>query len=96
MKGKNKTDNEVVLTTGSQYRVKSLESRDNPLITHGEFIGYTAVGHDEGLCMKLDKSHKDMEGRIRIIPLHMIVCIDIIKSVQKEEKSKPVSETMFG
>ena len=96
MKGKDKKDKEVVLTPGSQYRVKSLESRDQPLITHGEFIGYTAIGHDEGLCMKLDKSHKEMANRIRVIPLHMIVAIDIIKSVEKKEKEKPVSETMFG
>ncbi len=42
MKDKECNGPEVVLTPGSKYRLKSLESRDSPLITHGEFVGYTA------------------------------------------------------
>ncbi len=93
---KTKDEEPVVLTVGSQYRVKSLESRESPLITHGKFLGYTSIGNDDGLCMELDDSHKDMKGRIRVIPMHMLVCIDIIKANEKkDEKKKPVG-TMYG
>ena len=85
----------VVLTPGSKYRIKSLESRDNPLITHGTFLGYTAVGHDEGLCVELDSSHKEMAGRIRVIPIHVIIAIDILKAAEKEETDAPDSGAMF-
>ena len=85
----------IILTVGSQYRVKSLESRDAPLITHGKFLGYTSIGNDEGLCIELDDSHKEMKERIRVIPMHMIVCIDIIKAVKKENEKKKPSSTMF-
>ena len=94
---KEKEDTQSVkLTVGSQYRVKSLESRDAPLITHGKFLGYTSIGHDDGLCIELDDSHKDMTGRIRVIPMHMIVCIDIIKAKDKEEEVQKPSSSMFG
>lgn len=86
----------VVLTPGSQYRIKSLESRDAPLITHGKFVGYTAIAHDEGICIELDSSHKDMAGRIRVIPVHVIIAIDILKAAEKEDKDKPEAGTMFG
>ncbi len=86
----------IILTVGSQYRVKSLESRDAPLITHGKFLGYTSIGNDEGLCIELDESHKEMKERIRVIPMHMIVCIDIIKAKEKKDEKKKSSSTMFG
>ena len=96
MKEKKFDDSGVVLTPGSSYRIKSLESRDAPLITHGTFLGYTAIAHDEGLCIELDSSHKDMAGRIRVIPVHVIVAIDILKAAEKEEKPGPESGTMYG
>jgi hypothetical protein len=96
MKEKREDDAGVMLTVGSKYRIKSLESRDSPLITHGKFLGYTAIAHDEGLCIELDSSHKEMAGRIRVIPVHVIIAIDILKAAEKEEKDAPDSGTMFG
>lgn len=92
-----KDEKGIVLTVGSQYRVKSLESKDRPLITHGKFVGYTPIGADDGLCIEMDESHKDLKGLIRVIPSHMIIAIDIIKAAESEEmvKETPTS-TMFG
>lgn len=86
----------IVLTIGSQYRVKSLESKDSPLITHGKFLGYTPIGHDDGICIELDDSHKDMAGRIRVIPAHMIIAIDIIKAAKTKEEKNKAASAMFG
>lgn len=96
MKKDEKKDEGVVLTKDSRYRIKSLESRDNPLITSGKFIGYTAIGHDEGMAMELDETHEDKKGHIRVVPTHTIVCIDIIEAAEKEDKKRPDAGTMFG
>lgn len=82
-----KEDEPIVLTTGSKYLVKSLESKEQPLITQGTFKGYAAIGPDEAICMQLDDSAGDLKGKIRLIPCHMVISIDII-SIAKEEKKK--------
>ena len=96
MKERKVDDAGIMLTPGSTYRIKSLESRESPLISHGKFLGYTAIAHDEGICIELDKSHKDFAGQIRVIPVHVIISIDIIKAAEKEEKDMPEAGTMFG
>lgn len=77
----------LVLVKGSKYRIVSLETRDKPLVSHGTFKGYVVIGHDEGLCLELDESHKELEGRTRIIPTHMIIAIDVIETAAKEEEA---------
>ena len=96
MKKEEDEDEGIVISPGSRLRITSLESRDNPLITHGIFIGYTAIAHDEGLCIKLDESHKELAGKLRIIPVHVIVSIDVVETVDTEEKESLGSSTMFG
>ncbi|MFH0816339.1 MAG: hypothetical protein V1934_05940 [Methanobacteriota archaeon] len=86
----------VLITKGSKYRVVSLESKDSPLVTHGTFLGYTVIGSNEGLCMKLDESHKESAGRLRIIPAHMVSSIDIIKAAEPEKDKGKEPTTMFG
>ncbi|MBU4031196.1 MAG: hypothetical protein KKH41_09215 [Candidatus Thermoplasmatota archaeon] len=86
----------IVLSLGSRYRIKSLEARDKPLVTSGKFLGYTAIGHDEGMCIEMDSTHEDKVGKIRVIPTHAIVSLDIIEAVDKEEKKTADAGTMFG
>ncbi|MBU4256316.1 MAG: hypothetical protein KKB04_03540 [Candidatus Thermoplasmatota archaeon] len=83
-------EKKIQLTAGSEYRITSMESRDKPLITKGIFKGYTMMGDIDSLCMELGASHKDAAGKIRVIPSHMIISIDII-SAAKEEKKKDES-----
>jgi len=85
----------IVLTKGSRYRITSMETRDRPLITHGLFRGYAAIGPDDGICVELDASHAEIAGKIRIIPCHMIIAIDVVEQAEeKKEKEKP--GTMYG
>jgi len=82
------------LTEGSKYKITSLGSRDQLLETEGIFKGFISIGVDEtGLLMELGNSHEDMEGKIRIVPLHVILLIDIlnIKENQKKEDDKGMS-----
>jgi hypothetical protein len=79
--------NEIMeLKTGSIYQITSLGSKDNPMVTTGKFIGYAAVGNSDAVCLELDKSHKKLAGKTRMIPTHMIMSLDIIKEVKDSEK----------
>ena len=91
-------DDAVVLTPGSLYRVRSLESRDKPLETVGVFKGYAAVAHDTAIVMEVDLS--TVEGKdkfMRLIPSHMIISIDVLKAEKEEEhKDKDSNAVYFG
>jgi hypothetical protein len=90
-------DEAIVLTPGSQYRIKSLESRDRPMETLGVFKGYAALAHDTAVVIELDKSHGDDKGRLRLIPSHMILSIDVLKAEkEKEEKETETNAVYFG
>ena len=46
-------DDRLKLTPGSRYRVTSMMTRDEPLVTEGTFRGYTMVGNIDALMMDL-------------------------------------------
>jgi hypothetical protein len=79
----------IVLTPGSKYRIKSMEHKDKPMLTHGKFKGYTSLGHDDAVCLELDDSHKELAGKIRIIPCSMIMVIDVVEAAEAEKKELP-------
>lgn len=92
MKLPKKEDAPVQLTLGSKYHVRSLASREAILETRGIFKGFTSVGSIDGLSMELDETHKELKGKLRVIPSHMIVSIDIVEAAKKdEEKADEVS-----
>jgi len=71
--------NKLELTTGSKYKIYSLGGKENILESEGYFEGYLNIGVDEiGLLLKLSENHGDMTNKIRIIPLHVILAIDIL------------------
>jgi hypothetical protein len=92
-----KRDDAIILTPGSLYKIKSLESRDKPMETVGIFKGYATVAHDTAIVMELDKSHGDEKGRLRLILSHMIISIDVLKAEkEKEEKESESTAVYFG
>ncbi len=75
------------LTEGSVYKITSLGGRDILLETEGVFRGFISIGVDEtGLLMELGKSHGEMTGKIRIVPLHVILLIDVFDAKENEKK----------
>ena len=79
---------EIELTEGSEYKITSLGGRDNALETEGIFKGFMSIGVDEvGLLMELSKKHDKMAGKIRIIPLHVILAIDVLESKPNVKKN---------
>lgn len=87
-------EKKMELTEGSTYKITSIGSRDSVIETEGTFKGFISIGVDEtGLLMELNKNHGDMEGKIRIVPLHIILLIDVLdaKENQKKDDFKGIS-----
>lgn len=92
-----KNDKEgVILTKGSIYSIKSLESQEHPLETRGTFIGYTAIGSDEAITIEMDESHGELAGKVRLIPIGMLVSIDILTQVEEEQEKESETARYFG
>jgi len=89
-----KKSNSLQLTEGSTYKITSLGTKDQPVITCGTFKGYSVVGNMDAICIELDKSHKELSGKLRIIPTHMIMLIDVVKAKEAKEEKKP-EESVF-
>ncbi|MCD6170812.1 MAG: hypothetical protein J7J36_00090 [Thermoplasmata archaeon] len=82
---------EIELVPGSKYEIYSISSEKDVMITKGIFVGYSYIGKEEGgICIKMDSSHENKKGKIRIIPISMILAIDIIekKRVMKKKKKE--------
>lgn len=89
-------DPPVVLTKGSRYRVLSVETRDKPMVTHGTFQGYGTVGPSDAICIILDESHRELAGKTRLIPIHMVLSIDVVDQVDPEKAKTDEPRTMYG
>ena len=88
-----KKEKKMELTEGSLYKITSLGGRDHALETEGIFKGFISIGVDEtGLLMELSKSHGNIAGKIRIVPLHVILLIDVIRA--KEDLKKDDDKVM--
>jgi hypothetical protein len=80
-----KDDPPVTLTLGSKYHVRSLASREAVLETRGTFRGFTSVGSIDGLAIELDETHNELKGKMRVIPGHVVLSIDIVEAAKKDE-----------
>lgn len=75
------------LTKGSEYKITSLGTKDRLIETEGVFEGFISVGMDgTGVLIKLGENHGDMKGKIRIVPLHAILLIDVLNEKENENK----------
>ncbi len=80
---------EIELVPGSKYEIYSISSEKDAMVTRGTFIGYSYIGKEEGgICIKMDSSHGNKKGKIRIIPISMILAIDIIETKRKKKEEK--------
>ncbi|MBI0584511.1 MAG: hypothetical protein ISF22_09840 [Methanomassiliicoccus sp.] len=75
---------EELITIGSKYSIVSTGNEDRPLVSTGEFRGYAAFANETALVLKLDGDGGQEEGRIRFIPYHAILAIDVIELAPKK------------
>ncbi len=83
-----KNDESLQLTKGSKYRVKSMETRDQTMITEGTFKGFTVVGNVDAMVIELGEYHGDEKGKTRLIPSHVILSLDVISVAKLPENEK--------
>ena len=82
-----KKKSDMELTKGSHYKVYSLGSRERYLTSEGVFEGYVTVGVDEiGLLMQLNEQNEEMSGKMRIIPIHAVLAIDVLQAKPNNKK----------
>ena len=79
---------EQLITIGSKYRIISTGTKDETLISTGEFRGYAAFANETALVLRLDATDGQEGGRIRFLPYHAILCIDVLEMASKEVKEK--------
>jgi hypothetical protein len=89
-----KKKGKIQLTEGSKYKITSIGTREKPTVSNGTFKGYTVVGNMDAICLELDKSHKSLKGKLRIIPTHMVMTIDIV-TAKKPKEEKDSEEAVF-
>jgi hypothetical protein len=79
---------ELELTKESEYKIYSLSSRNNTMESVGIFKGYTGIGSDEiGFILQLNHTDEN-NGIMRIIPLHAVLAIDVIKAEPKDTEKE--------
>lgn len=86
----------VSLTKGSRYRIESMETRERTKVTKGIFRGYATIGTDDVIVVELDESHQEMKGKLRLIPLHVILAVDVLEHVPGEATKTEKTGTMYG
>ena len=87
---------EVKLIEGSRYKIISIGGRDSSLETEGIFKGYMSIGIEEaGILMVLGESHGADKGKLRMVPLHAILAIDILDEKPHEEAGDERENTQY-
>ncbi len=77
------------LIEGSRYKIISIGGRDSTIETEGLFRGYATIAIEEaGLVVQLTTGEQNQEEKLRIIPLHAILAIDVIDIKQHEGKTE--------
>src|SRR6266550_4314838 len=84
------------LTKGSRYRIESMETRERTKVTKGVFRGYATIGTDDAIVIELDESHQELKGKLRLIPLHVVLAVDVLEHVPGDAPKVEKHGTMYG
>lgn len=80
------TPTDFSLTPGSKYLIKSVLTREQVQETEGVFKGVTTIGTSDSLIMEVSKGAH--QGKLRLVPTHMIVSLDVLEAAAKLDKGK--------
>ncbi len=78
---------EIELTDGSACIVRSQDGSEEPLESIGVLEGFTYIGKEEALCIRLGEEHEDMADKLRVIPVGNIICIDLLDHEEKHSST---------
>src|SRR6266566_3577478 len=94
--GESLAEDMVSLTKGSRYRIESMETRERTKVTKGVFRGYATIGTDDAIVVELDDSHQELKGKLRLIPLHVVLAVDVLEHVPGDAPKVEKHGTMYG
>lgn len=80
-------EEDFTLTVGSRYLVKSMLTREQAQETEGVFRGITTVGTNDSMILEVPGKGGG-KGRIRVIPTHMVLSIDVLEAAARPEGQK--------
>ena len=73
-----------------------METRERAKVTKGVFRGYATIGTDDAIVIGLDDSHQEMKGKLRLIPLHVVLAVDVMEQVPGDSPKVEKQGTMYG
>ena len=82
---------EIEIAEGSVCIVLSMGGQEETILTQGTFAGYAYIGKEEAMCIVMDKTHEDMVGKTRVIPINMILSIDLIEHKKTLDNKEDVN-----
>jgi len=62
----------------------------------GDLPGYATIGTDDAIVVELDESHQELKGKLRLIPLHVVLAVDILEQVPGDAPKVEKHGTMYG
>src|SRR2546427_680742 len=65
-------------------------------VTKGVFRGYATIGTDDAIVVELDDSHQELKGKLRLIPLHVVLAVDVLEQAPGESPKVEKHTTMYG
>ena len=80
------SDTGYELTVGSKYLIRLPDEDD----TIGFFMGYTMIGTESAVVIRMDGD------KIRFIPVTGITFLDILESASSEPEHRPQPEHLYG
>ena len=92
---RNEDEETVQFTEESLCMVHSLGDRNNMIASRGIFKGYTRFGSGEALAIELDDSYGELAGKIRLIPSHVILSLDLLEIADEKETEKESHPTGY-
>ncbi len=78
---------EIELVGGEACIVRSQDASEDPLESQGTLEGFTYIGKDEALCIRLGEEHDELAGKTRVIPVGNIISIDLLDGRTKRSKA---------
>src|SRR5439155_241621 len=54
------------------------------------------IGTDDAIVVELDESHQELKGKLRLIPLHVVLAVDILEQVPGDAPKVEKHGTMYG
>lgn len=64
----------IEIKKGGKYKVISNSGTEEPMVTEGEFVGYTLLGEEGAVCFRVNGNGE--KSLLRLIPVSGLIAIE--------------------